>query len=772
MTMNKVLAPVLGAFAVLLCGTMSTALAHNDWLEPTCDVRLRLAVTGDWHVRENCRIEVVLNFSDLLGVERTLEHRSLRLHEADTGRRVKLDMAEDPEILYPSGNPVLRLRWDGGGFAAFARKEWTLYFGTVEPGAPEVRRSLPKTFCSRIPPSVLLDTSFEDADPKRPQWPRDIAPAGGDIKGYKTVRIWTDETARTGKRCLTIKRTVEPDAQWNANNPFWYIRPPAIEIKVREGGIYRASVWIKTTRVKSRKWHANLWFRYLDAEKRRVKGKWMLSRRGPQHACDWTHVSGTLAAPPGSRYMVVGLSLAGDGEVFFDDLTVSKLPGSELPPVEVSIGRLEDRDETAIGVKVPGAEEKKLLKVGLAERPPKLDGVLDDPCWADAGKIPDLMLYQVGSQTDPTRPTTVLACADRDALYLGFVCVEPAGFKPVTEGKGRDGYIWKDDIVEVFLDTNLDRKSFYQIAFNAKSTLFDQDIGVPGLPGESWTGPIEVATKVAKDRWIAELRIGFVGLRLAEAAGNTWTANFCRTSMREGKRTLFTWVEVKRGFGEPSIFGRLLLPLDPTTNAVTARPLLEDRLFHGKGTLPVLVSSRRSRPVRARLSVTAVEKKQARLLGKTAVSIPPGAATVAHVPCFFSTVGALNLRFELHDQPVPKLLYVTSGEYSVPPPLKLNTISSLCYTHEEKLAGTWGIGLSEDALRDSYLVLTVTSGTRPAADALRIVPTRAEGPFALDVSKLPKGRYMLRGELFLGKRQVAEEKLAFERIAGPFSRRE
>lgn len=751
-------------------GKAGTALGQEGWLEPTCDRRMQLMVRGDMYARKTCTPAIVLNFNDILGAERTLAASSLRLRDARTRRPVRLDVAEDPDIRYASGNPALRLRWDGDALAAFAEKEWVLYFRTVEPGAPNAWRSLPETFRSTVPASVLLKTSFEAPNLERPDEPLDLRAWGEDKEGIHTERIWTDETARTGKRSLKISRTTDPDAVSWSNKPFWRMWPPSID--VQEGGIYRASVWIKTTRLKSRSWHANVSLRYLDAERRRPKGKSFLSMRGPQHACDWTHVSGTLPAPPGARYMCMNLSLAGDGEVFFDDLTVTRLPGSEVPPVEVSLGRLEDRDETGAGDETAGAEERKLLKVGLAQRPPKLDGVPDDPCWADAGRITDFRRHRMDTQPAPDQTTTVRACADGDALYLAFECVEPKGFEVVAEGAGRDGNIWKDDAVEIFLDTNLDRRSFYQVAFNAKGALFDQDTGVPGLPGESWNGPIDVAAKVLEDRWTAEVRIGFVGLRLAEAAGHTWTANFCRTSMRGGNRHLYTWVKVKRNFGEPTSFGQLILPLDPTANAVTARPLLEDHVSYGQDDLPVLVKNQRAKPVSVRLTVSDVGKETPRVAGQATLHIPAHAQMKATVPCSFPEVEAARLRVELHELPSAKLLYVTSGEYAVLNPLDFDVTSSLLYLNEPVVGGIWKVGIAKKAFRTSKLRLSVLSAGKPTTVGVQIVPTRSEGPFVLDVSRLTPGQYTLRGEFYLGSRKLAEKKLTISRISGPFGTKE
>ena len=760
----------------LVCGFLLFVLppvlrAELGWLEPTCDARLRLTTQGDMHTRETSEMEVIVNFNAVLGPERAITISSLRLRDPKSGQTIPLKIAQDPELRYRSGNPLLRLRWDGGQLERFGEKKWDLYFHTVKPGDQRAWKTIKKTFSARYPSRVLLATSFEEADPKRPNLPKDIAPAGRDIKGHKTERVWTDETARTGKRCLTIKRTIEPDAENNTNKPFWWTWPPSIEVK--EGGIYQFEIWIKTVKLRTND-HATVSMTYCDENRRRMHGAGYMKVRGPQRVSDWSCVHGSLAAPKGARYVVIAISLSYEHEVFIDDLTVRQVPGSELPGLKVAAGAVQNREDIVKSAAETATSGKKLFKVGLAKQPPKLDGVLDDACWKDAGRITDFITHLKPMAVEIERPTTVLASADRDALYLAFECMEPTAAKDpiIAKGTGRDGNIWHDDIVEIFLDTNLDQQSYYQVAFNSRGTLFDQDFGLPGLPGESWNGPIEAAAKVGKDRWTAEVRIGFVGLRLAEASGRMWTGNFCRTSMRAGDRTLYTWVKIKRNFGEPKLFGRILLPMDPTVNAVTARPLLEDRVFFGKGALPIQVKNQRAKPVRARLSVTDVGKKQPRLAGQATLLLKPRAGVEVGVPCSFPKVETTRLRFELHELPGEKLLYVTSGEYSVSEPLDLGLASSLLYVSEGVLAGTWKVGLAREAIPKSKVVLSVISGDEPTTVGVKLTPKRNDGSFVLDMGKLSTGRYTLRGELYLGKQKIAQKEIGIERISGPFSRRE
>jgi len=140
------------------------------------------------------------------------------------------------------------------------------------------------------------------------------------------------------------------------------------------------------------------------------------------------------------------------------------------------------------------------------------------------------------------------------------------------------------------------------------------------------------------------------------------------------------------------------------------------------------------------------------------------------VPCTFPKVERTTLRFELLEQPSGKLLYVTSGEYDISKPLDIGLVATLSYLNEETLAGSWKVGLAPEALAASEVLLSVMEGERRTPVSLEIAPKRASGSFVLDVSKLPAGRYTLRGELLLGKKRIADKEIGIERIAGPFSR--
>jgi len=747
------------ALALVLCRPWAPAIA-KQWPAPTADMRVGLTVEGDLYRRAGTRLEKVIDFNELLGADRVLAAGSLEMRDGRNGETVKADMAQDAEIRYASGNPILRLRWRCDGLEPLERRQWRLYFHTVEPGAPDAWKPLDETFLPGRG-ATLFSTSFEDPDPASPRCPAGFRPAGRDKPGEKSERVWVADEARAGKRSLRIARTYEGKPPRNTNRPFWWTWPPAI--RVGPGATYRLSAWVKTKRLKvGGIAMVNMLFR--DANKRRIP-KHSLRLRGGRIPHDWKRLTGTLAAPEGARWAEIMFSLSGEGEVYCDDLELSVLAGSALPALPVSVGRLEERSEFETA-RAARETAKKVLKCAFAKRPPKLDGALDDPCWRTAGRIEDLDVFFKAPV--PRVSTTVLACADEQALYFGFRCAETTTKGLVTTATERDGPVWRDDSVELFLDTNHDRRTYYQIVVNSKGVFFDQDTGAAGKARAKWNGPIAAAARVRPDGWTAEVRLEFTGLRLAEASGRAWGANFTRTSLREG-RSLYSWIKVKKNFGEADLFGDLILPIDPSANAVTGRVMAGERLHWGEGEVPFEVRNNRGRPVRVRLVVSEEGTTGGALVGKTEAAVRPRAAAALGVACAFRREDDVTLKYELFELPEGKLLYTTSLTHTVPPPLDIAMDNRLLYLDERRLSGHWTLGLSESARAGATLKLTTRRVGDPRTVAEQVIaPTRPSGDFHLELGNAPAGAYRLRCALLRANRPFRVLTFSFQRVRGPF----
>ena len=160
-------------------------------------------------------------------------------------------------------------------------------------------------------------------------------------------------------------------------------------------------------------------------------------------------------------------------------------------------------------------EGAKITKAGFFKTPPRIDGLLNDAAWKDCEVIYDFKI--VTGELPADHPTQVRIGYDAKNLYLAVTCLEknlPGVVADVTE---RDGPCNLDDSVEIFLDTDLDRKTYFQFMINANGVLYD---------GFGWNKRwdaegIEVKTGLSpkKDAWVLEIAVPWETLELESPEG-------------------------------------------------------------------------------------------------------------------------------------------------------------------------------------------------------------------------------------------------------------
>ena len=85
--------------------------------------------------------------------------------------------------------------------------------------------------------------------------------------------------------------------------------------------------------------------------------------------------------------------------------------------------------------------------------PIRIDGALDEPAWASAGVVPDLVQQSPVSGGPTPYHTEIRVLADADGLTFGFVLTDPEPSRIAIHTMLRDGNISGDDQVTVALDT-------------------------------------------------------------------------------------------------------------------------------------------------------------------------------------------------------------------------------------------------------------------------------------------------------------------------------
>jgi len=194
------------------------------------------------------------------------------------------------------------------------------------------------------------------------------------------------------------------------------------------------------------------------------------------------------------------------------------------------------------------AAESAAVIPGIAT--PTIDGVIATSEWHTSSRLEPFV-----DNVDAGRHvalTEVLLGHDDEALYLAFRCHEPLMDRLVAANVERDGALWNDDCVEIFLDVDSDRSTYVHLIANANGAQYDA-LGEDPTWNCSWSA----AAKREDNAWTVEVAIPFQELGVEDIeSGEVWLANFCRE--RKPVDELSCWSKTKGSFAAPGAFCELI----------------------------------------------------------------------------------------------------------------------------------------------------------------------------------------------------------------------
>ncbi|MBR4219843.1 MAG: hypothetical protein IKR81_01730, partial [Victivallales bacterium] len=155
--------------------------------------------------------------------------------------------------------------------------------------------------------------------------------------------------------------------------------------------------------------------------------------------------------------------------------------------------------------------------------------------WQEAARLQNFIIHTGGK---PSNQTTVRMAYDDGNLYVGYICDEPAPDQLTAEITDRDGSLWKNDDVELFL-FDPDQNSGWQFIVNPANTQFDAVLkqaqaGDPYKADKSWNG--EWSSQVFKNAasWEVALTIPWKTLGYGKRP-DVLTMNFSRHRVASGE---------------------------------------------------------------------------------------------------------------------------------------------------------------------------------------------------------------------------------------------
>src|SRR5438105_4489979 len=177
------------------------------------------------------------------------------------------------------------------------------------------------------------------------------------------------------------------------------------------------------------------------------------------------------------------------------------------------------------------------------DKPPVIDGKMDEDVWKTAALFKDFVQYRPGDMTPPSEPTEVRIGYDSKFLYVGFHCFDDPSKVRATIPK-RD-QVFDDDWVGIWLDTFNDGRRAYELIFSPLGVQADA-IFTEGV-NEDFSVDIVMESKGAltSDGYTVEVAIPFKSLRYVAGKDKLWGLHLLRTIKRFNNEQS-TWMPISR----------------------------------------------------------------------------------------------------------------------------------------------------------------------------------------------------------------------------------
>ena len=230
---------------------------------------------------------------------------------------------------------------------------------------------------------------------------------------------------------------------------------------------------------------------------------------------DWQRYQ--LVVPSAAKRNIrVGVKASEKGILWADSLQVEA--DEKATPYEAS--SLDKR--TALGKLSKTVYPKKII-VKKFNSPPVMDGKLEKQ-WLEMNKTDRFLI----SGKKPSDKTIAYVGSDDENLYIGLKCYSRDLNKLVANAKKHDDpKIWSDDNIELFIDQNFDRETYFHFTVNSQG--MKADVG----PGRNmgWSAEWEAKTSLnPKERcWECEIKLPLSILKINDFQVDEWGINFCRS---------------------------------------------------------------------------------------------------------------------------------------------------------------------------------------------------------------------------------------------------
>jgi Domain of unknown function (DUF5916)/Carbohydrate family 9 binding domain-like len=214
----------------------------------------------------------------------------------------------------------------------------------------------------------------------------------------------------------------------------------------------------------------------------------------------------------------------------------------------------------------PGSRDQYQIQARrVGQRPPELDGLLNDEAWRDAPVIDSFTQQEPVNGQPATERTEVRVLYDANHLYIGVRAFDSEPDSVISTEMRRDSARMLDeDNFQIILDTFRDRRTGYMFVTNPLGAKLEQQIfeegggntrGASSNVNRDWNGVWDAAARRTSDGWTAEIEIPMVTLRSPDVEVQTWGLNFMRNIRHKNEQVYWSPIPKPYGLMQVSMAG-------------------------------------------------------------------------------------------------------------------------------------------------------------------------------------------------------------------------
>ncbi len=205
------------------------------------------------------------------------------------------------------------------------------------------------------------------------------------------------------------------------------------------------------------------------------------------------------------------------------------------------------------------AQEKKQLEIKRTEKPPKIDGILDDTVWQDAAVATNFIQFrpEMGVPLKPHQKTSVQMAYDDDAIYVAaYLKDNPKDIQKQLTSRDNFG---NSDFFGVIFNPNNDAQNDTEFFVFSTGTQADAVASLSNGEDFGWSAVWDSDVKIVDDGWIVEMKIPYRALRFSNQKMQTWGIQFHRRFRLDNSQ--YSWNPIDRTKGNVGLYHGELIGL-------------------------------------------------------------------------------------------------------------------------------------------------------------------------------------------------------------------